>query len=298
MRMLTAIDYAAESGERKYVATALSKAMAVPYIEAYAVHASEHAARVANRAPEYFRINGYDCPTDGRNAPFQFGLDTELPFFEWVHKDSARAKRFNTCMAATKISCRQWFEWYPVAERLLEPFEPAKSAESTFLVDMGGGKGNHLEALVKRFPSTKNHLVLQDLPGTIASLEKLSPGIRPMVHDIFSSQPVVGALVYYTHFVLHDFTDERCRTLLKAVAAVMKPGYSRLLINEAVIPEQGCPPFFAAADVTMMLLLAGIQRSKRHWVELVESAGLKVVEVWESPDPGDMEGIIEAEVAS
>jgi hypothetical protein len=181
---------------------------------------------------------------------------------------------------------------------LLKLFELSDRNDSAFLVDMGGGKGRHLEALMKRFPSTENHLVLQDLPGTISSLENLSPGIRPMPHDIFSPQPVVGALVYYTHFVLHDFTDDRCRVFLRAVASAMTPGYSRLLMNEAVIPERGCPPFFAVGDITMMLVLAGIQRSKRHWIELVESAGLRVVNVWESPDAGDMEGVIEAEVAS
>ncbi|KAK4446430.1 S-adenosyl-L-methionine-dependent methyltransferase [Podospora aff. communis PSN243] len=298
MRVLTAIGYASEAGEREYAASSLSKAMVVPYIEAFAVHTGEHGARAAIRAPEYFKLHGYTSPVDGRDCPLQFALETDLHFFDWIHKDPEKAKRFNVCMTGNKLRRREWFEWYPVAERLLQLFEFRDSSDSAFLVDMGGGKGRHLQALMGKFPSVKNHLVLQDLPGTISSLENLSPGIHPMPHDIFSPQPVVGALVYYTHFVLHDFTDDRCRVFLQAVASAMRPGYSRLLMNEAVIPERGCPPFFAVGDITMMLVLAGIQRSKRHWIELVESAGLRVVNVWESPDAGDMEGVIEAEVAS
>lgn len=46
----------------------------------------------------------------------------------------------------------------------------------------------------------------------------------------------------------------------------------------------------------MMSLLAGMERTERQWVALVESAGLRVVKVWHSPDFGDLEGVIEAEV--
>lgn len=244
--------------------------------------------------PEYLRKTGYKTPTNDNDGPFQYALHTNLAYFDYMHADPVRAERFNICMRGNKGKRRQWFEWFPM-ESLLDRFTVIPG--SIFLVDMGGGKGHHLERLLARFPLLGNHLALQDLPGTISSLGNLDSRIRPMAHDIFSPQPVKGACVYYTHFVLHDFTDDRCRTLLRETAAAMVPGYSRLLLNEVVIPEKDCPLFFAAADITMMAVLAGIQRSRKHWIELVASAGLKVVKVWGSPDPGDMEGVIEAEAA-
>lgn len=300
MRIITSTDYAAESGEREYVATPLSHAMLVPHVEAFAIHSLDHGGRVAGRTPDYFKEHGYSSPTDALRCPFQFTMGiADVHLFDWLHADTERAEAFNVAMMGSKGGRQSWFEWYPVAERLLAPFEASKTDDSVFLIDMGGGKGHHLEALIKKFPATANHVVLQDLPATISALpDTLHAGIRPMVHDIFTAQCVPGALAYYTHFVLHDFTDDKCRAMLRAVAAVMTPGYSRLLINEAVIPERGCPSWFAAADITMMVLLAGIQRSRRHWVELVESAGLRVVQVWVSPDPGDVEGVIEAEVVA
>ncbi|KAK1752701.1 S-adenosyl-L-methionine-dependent methyltransferase [Echria macrotheca] len=300
MRVLTGLGYAAESGEREYVATPLSRAMVLPHLEAFMIHSQENSARVVNRLPEYFQRYGYKCPTDGANGAYQFALGTSLSFFDSIHSDPVRAERFNVSMTGNKNQRRFWFEWFPVDDHLLKPFHGSSpTPESVFLVDMGGGKGHHLEALLTKFPAVGGHLILQDLPRTISSIrETLDSRIQPAVHDIFSPQPVAGALVYYTHFVLHDFPDDKCQTMLRHVAAAMRPGYSRLLLNEVVIPERDCPLYFACSDITMMAVLAGMQRSRRHWVELVESAGLAVVKVWESPDFGDMEGVIEAMVAN
>ena len=74
----------------------------------------------------------------------------------------------------------------------------------------------------------------------------------------------------------------------------MKPGFSKLLLNESLLPEKDCPIFFAAADITMMTGLAGLNRSEKQWVALVESVGLTVAKIWTSPDRGDCEVVLEA----
>ena len=188
MRVLTTIGCAGESGEREYVATAFSKVMTAPYLEAFAIHTSEHAGHATNRVPEYVELRGYKSPVDSGYSPLQFVLKTDLPSLSGFAKAQRELDASMCAMPGIKLSRRHRFEWYPVAEQLLSPLENDKSEqlEYDFLVDMGGGKGHHLEALTKVFPSTKGHLVLQDLPGIIASLENLDPGIRLMVHDIFS----------------------------------------------------------------------------------------------------------------
>ena len=47
-----------------------------------------------------------------------------------------------------------------------------------------------------------------------------------------------GARAYYMHSVLHDWPDEVAATILGRVKDAMRPGYSRLLINENVIPPE------------------------------------------------------------
>lgn len=180
--------------------------------------------------------------------------------------------------------CLHWTTWFPVRRHFLSEWtvEDENGNDTVLLVDMGGGNGHDLQRFLQVFPEAKGHLVLQSL----------KEGITSMVHDIFQPQPIVGAKVYYTHFLLHDFSDDKCREILRHVSKAMSPAYSRL--NEAVLPERGCPSFFAAADITMMSVLSAKMRSKRQWTELVESAGLQVVRIWDSPYHGDNEGIVEA----
>ncbi|KAK1831000.1 S-adenosyl-L-methionine-dependent methyltransferase [Podospora conica] len=296
MRVVTAAGYAKESDARQYVATRMSQAMVVPHIEAFAAHVYEASARSCNRMPEYFKTHGYTNPTNDLNGPGQYALDTPLHFFDYLHQDPVKAARFNTCMTGSKAGLRFWFEWFPVANHLLAPFQASSPTPDTpFLVDLGGGIGLHVRRLLAAHPNAAP-LVLQDLPGTIAKATDLDPRITPMVHDFFTAQPVRGAYLYYTRLVLHDWPDERCRTLLRATAAAMTPGFSRILLNETIIPEKDCPALLAAADITMMSLLAGMERTREQWVALVESAGLRVVKIWQSPDFRDLEGVIEAEV--
>ena len=100
--------------------------------------------------------------------------------------------------------------------------------------------------------------------------------------------------MYFTHFIFHDWSDEVCRDILRNLMPAMTPGYSKILLNEVVLPDMNCGPFFAALDLNMLANLAAMERTKSHWIELVESVGLKVTSVRVSPFPGDAEGIIEA----
>lgn len=73
----------------------------------------------------------------------------------------------------------------------------------------------------------------------------------------------------------------------------MKGGYSKILLNEAIIPETNCSSWFGAADINVMAILGGMQRNEKQWIDLLQSVNLDVVKIWNSPDEGD-EAIIEA----
>ena len=204
-------------------------------------------------------------------------------------------QEFNTFMSGIRSTRKHWVDWFPVQAELLDGADTVAKAD--WLVDLGGGNGHDLEKFLARFPEAAGRLVLQDLPKTIANIKGLSSDIRAMSHDIFTAQPIVAARAYYTHFVLHDFPDAKCRDILREIQAVMRRGYSKLLLNESIIPDKGCPSFFAAGDLNMMALLAGLKRTSQQWIELIESVGLVVVKIWRSPYDGDEEGIIEVAVS-
>ena len=186
---------------------------------------------------------------------------------------------------------------------------------TSYCVDVGGASGHDFERILSNFPSSKDHLILQDLPGTISNIKGLSEGITAMAHDFFTPQPIKGASLsylistdsadlystaaaraYYTHIVFHDWPDEICQKILRNLMLAMKPGYSKILINESVLPDRDCPYFFAAADLNMMAILGGMERTRQQWFALLESVGLEVVRIWESPYEDDADGVIEAKL--
>lgn len=74
----------------------------------------------------------------------------------------------------------------------------------------------------------------------------------------------------------------------------MTPGYSKLLVNDVVIPDQGADIFDVQLDLTMMCALAGEERSEGQWRDMLDQVGLKVVSVWTRAQGA--ESIIEAEL--
>ena len=75
----------------------------------------------------------------------------------------------------------------------------------------------------------------------------------------------------------------------------MKRGYSKLLINDLILPDKGAHPYLAMMDITMMCLLNARERTQRQWRELLESEGFRVVRFHVHADP-TVGGIVEAEL--
>ena len=67
-----------------------------------------------------------------------------------------------------------------------------------------------------------------------------------------------------------------------------------MLLNESILPDTACPSLWACGDILLMGEMAGMKRSRRHWVKLLTSVGLTDIKFWDSPDK--VEGIIEAMV--
>lgn len=97
------------------------------------------------------------------------------------------------------------------------------------------------------------------------------------------------------HSILHDWPDAKCKEILKNLAQAMKPGYSKILINENVIPSVDADWQTTSLDLIMMSLFASQERTERQWHTLVESAGLKIVSIY-TAEKG-VESLIECELA-
>lgn len=61
----------------------------------------------------------------------------------------------------------------------------------------------------------------------------------------------------------------------------MKPGYSRLLINEFVVPDIGAHWETTGLDMMMLTLFSSEQRTRSAWHNLIEKmAGFKIIKIW------------------
>ena len=92
--------------------------------------------------------------------------------------------------------------------------------------------------------------------------------------------------------VLHDWPDSKAKDILENVGHGMIKGYSKLLINEIVIPDQGAHWLSTALDMVMMANFSACERTEEDWRTLLASAGFRIVKIW-THEPGS-ESLIEA----
>lgn len=146
------------------------------------------------------------------------------------------------------------------------------------VVDVGGGDGALLKAILGTHKGVRG--VLFDQPSVVANaaavLGPLSDRCDIVGGDFFESVPA-GGDIYTMAQILHDWNDERCRTILANCRAALKPD-ARLLIIERVLddaPGRAAPTSFLL-DMHMAVLFPGAkERSTAEFAELFRDSGLR-----------------------
>lgn len=158
---------------------------------------------------------------------------------------------------------------------LEDPLEGCDLRDHHVLVDIGGGQGALLAAVLRRQPSLRG--ILFDLPDAVreapAFLE--SCGVRDRCEirtgSAFDSVPT-GGDVYLMSRILHDWPDERALQLLRNCRRAI-PDEGLLLLREGVLSEGPPPPARAQLDLIMMAVAGGRERTEAEWRELLHRAG-------------------------
>jgi hypothetical protein len=87
--------------------------------------------------------------------------------------------------------------------------------------------------------------------------------------------------------VFHDWPDADCALFLQNIREAMTPRYSRILINDAILPGRGAGIVQATFNVTMMAHHCAVERDQSMWKALVEATdGLEVARMWNDPGEG------------
>lgn len=90
---------------------------------------------------------------------------------------------------------------------------------------------------------------------------------------------MAGARAYYMRNIMHDYADEKCRTILHNIIPAMDND-SYTLIDEMILPNLRPHWQATVVDLTMMANFAAMERSEKQWYELLDSAGLRMERIY------------------
>ena len=155
-------------------------------------------------------------------------------------------------------------------EQRAERFDRVEWRDGETVVDVGGGNGSLLTALLERHPGLGG--IVFDLPETVRDEALLGDRIRFVEGSFFESVPEGD--VYLLSTILHDWDDESAAAILRTIRAGAPP-HARLVLFEAVVPEGNEPGGGKWLDLLMLALFAGRERNEAQWRELLEANGFE-----------------------
>jgi len=187
------------------------------------------------------------------------------PYFEYLAENPAPASVFNEAMTSFSAA---------VSGAVVDGYD---FGEITRLVDVGGGHGLLLSAILKKYPQMTG--VLFDAASVIdgASVIKVSgvAGRCELVSgDFFASVPA-GGDAYIMKHIIHDWEDERALTILKNCHGAMTEN-GKVLVVETVIPEGNAPSLGKFLDLEMLMFLHSYERTEVEYRALFERAGFRL----------------------
>ncbi len=199
--------------------------------------------------------------------------------------------------AFEKIYGQSAFEWFNSNQEEAQIFNEANSfkAASTHkvitevydfskinsLMDVGGGIGGLMVEILK----TNHHLkgIVAELPQVLLQLNeiikknKFESRMSAVECDFFKKIPK-NSDVYLLSHVLHDWSDEKCITILKNCRNAVDIN-GKLLIAEAIIPPGNNFSISKLLDLEVLLMGGGQERTEDEFRYILESSGFALSQI-------------------
>jgi O-methyltransferase/methyltransferase family protein len=189
--------------------------------------------------------------------------------FEYLTANAEVAALFNEAMAspteaaARAVSAAYDFSWANV------------------LVDVGGGTGAFLATILEANPQARGVLFDRQDVATAAGALLASRGVADrcevVAGNFFDAVPS-GGDAYILSWIIHDWDDDRCITILKNCRrAIARQG--RVLVIEQVIPPGNEASLSKLMDIHMLALTGGRERREDEYRKLLAAADLRLTRV-------------------
>jgi SAM-dependent methyltransferase len=172
----------------------------------------------------------------------------------------------------------------PELQLMLEFFDWSRFGR---IVDVGGGSGQTLFAILDKYPRAQGTLC--DLPGVVARAQaaRHPAASRCEFHggSFFESVPS-GGDCYFLRHIIHDWNDEDSVKVLRVCRAALSPT-AALVIVEKAIPDGNEPEFAKILDINM-LAIGGKERTLAQYEALFAASGLRLAKLHRTPGPIDL----------
>ncbi|KAK2595098.1 hypothetical protein QQS21_007183 [Conoideocrella luteorostrata] len=284
-KYLAAIGTVAETGRSQYTANHITRNLTEKVVEAGLAHYFSLISPQYQCLPDLLKQTEYKVPVDDTKTAFHLAFHTTLDPFTWFAQNPTYLADFHAYHALRRQPDVTWISVYPV-----ETEANGWPADQPLYVNVGGGVGHQCAQFKEKFPNLGGRIILQDLPHSVAEALP-TPGVENMAHNMFESQPVIGAKFYHLRAVFHNHPPHRVRELLGTIKAAMRPE-SVLLLDEMVLPEENVNYMASSIDMTVLSAFAAMERTEVQWTALFEAVGLKLVKIYRY-SPLTYEGVMD-----
>lgn len=160
--------------------------------------------------------------------------------------------------------------------------------ETGTVIDVGGGEGVLLAAVLKPRPGLKG--VLLDRASVVEKARRVLREAEvlercTLVAGDFREWVPPGGDVYVLKNILHDWSDSAAVSILTACRQAMAPT-ARLVVFQRAVPENASNPdlvrSMVEADLMLMVYSGGRERTLSQYRALLEAAGLSMSYTMES----------------
>lgn len=152
------------------------------------------------------------------------------------------------------------------------------------VADIGGSMGDLLLAVLAEYPGTRG--LLFDLPETVAlarpviAASPLAGRVELVEGSFFEAVPVAD--LYLLKQILHDWTDEECRTILATIRRAI-PAHGRLMVIDHILSEPPAPDEAQSTDLAMMAWAGGRERKLAEFEALFAASGFAIDRLTRNP---------------
>ena len=196
------------------------------------------------------------------------------PFLNWTASSPATVELLTRAMATITTALRT------------EMFGGYSLPEGSVVADIGGADGSMICELLEHEPDRRG--IVFDLPEIVPAARKvladhgLADRVEIQPGDFFQSVPTAD--VYILSYILHDWDDESCLRILRAIKHAAVPG-ARLVLVESVITPGDAPQLAKAVDLTMLAIVTGRERTAAEYERLLAAADCTIDRIVPSPTP-------------